>query len=81
MEAGFFTMADVQRVLDCTNVDEAKAALNAKIAQFKVDHPKVHADNLAKAMSAIAKARSKHQLAFTVTNFVLAHPFEGLKVI
>lgn len=81
METGFFTMADVQRVLDCASVDEAKAVLNAKIAQFKVDHPKVHSENLSKAIVAIDKARSKHQLAFTVTNFVLAHPSEGLKVI
>ena len=81
MDTGFFTMADVQRVLDCGSVDEARVELKSKIAQFRADHPRTHLENLAKVDSAINKARSKHQLAFTVTNFVLAHPSEGLKVI
>ena len=81
MDTGFFTMADVQNVLACGSVDEAREQLHSKIAAFKASHPMVHLDNLAKATAAIDKARSKHQLAFTVTNFVLAHPSEGLKVI
>lgn len=81
MEAGFFSMTDVQRVLDCSSLDEAKSQLTTKLTQFKAAHPRVHTDNLLKASAAITKARSKQQLAFTITNFVLAHPSEGLKVI
>lgn len=81
METGFFVMSDVQRVLDCHSTEAAKAMLNAKLEAFKEAHPRVHADNLLKVNSAISKARTKQQLAFAVTNFVLAHPSEGLKVI
>ncbi len=81
MESGFFVMEDVQRVLDAASVTAGAELLRAKIGKFQAEHPRVNPANIAKAEAAIARARTKQQLAFTVTNFVLAHPTEGLKVL
>ena len=77
IEAGFFTMDDVvavEKIKDLAAakayaVERVEAQLNAKPA------------NISKAKAHIAHAKSVVQLMMTLTNYVLAHPSEHLKVI
>lgn len=77
MNTGFFTMEDVYALVDMKTLDEAKAYALGKIKEM----PEAKPENISKATAAVNKATSLVKLIQTVTNFVLAHPSEGLKVI
>lgn len=78
---GFFCQEDVNAVASLTNLDTAKKYAMNKISEFSAHHPGVHLDNISKAEKAVSSARSLNSLLFTLQNFVLAHPSEGLRVI
>jgi hypothetical protein len=77
MKPGFFTMETVHAVMMETDLTKAKAlALEAIRAQ-----PDAKTENKSKAQIAIERATSVKALGITLTNFLLAHPSEGLKVL
>lgn len=79
--AGFFNMEDVNTITKSSSMEDAQKYLNSKIEQFVSEHPGTVFSNVAKATTMITKAKSLKNLAIDVSNFVLAHPSEGLKVI
>ncbi len=82
MRQGFFTQTNVNHIAtQCRSADEGKNYLTSIIDQHITDHPGTKPENVVKIRQAIQKARNVRDLVFTVQNFVLAHPSEGLKVI
>ena len=77
MKAGFFTMDTVHAVMKEKDLVAAKL-----IAVTAIDEiPTAKLENKAKAKADIDRARTVVQLGTTMTNFLLAHPSEGLKCI
>ncbi len=74
-ETGFFNMELVHKVLKCESLDSAKEYARTAISHYE-NARKV---NLQKAHVMVTKARSKKELAFGMSNFVLA--FQGLNTI
>ena len=81
IDRGFFEMKDVSAVLASSNLDNAKQYLSDKIDAFVLIHPTTRAENIAKALKMINVAKSKDKLALSVSDFILAHTSENLKVI
>ena len=79
--AGFFNMDDVTYVTTCKTLQSAQDYLWGKVNEFQRDHVNVELTNVHKVSNMILKARSVNNLATDVSNFVLAHPSEGLKVL
>lgn len=79
--AGFFTMEDVNHVLTYKSLQGAQDYLWGKVNEFQRDHVNVELTNVHKVSNMILKAKSVNNLAIDVSNFVLAHPSEGLKVL
>lgn len=77
---GFFEMADVNVVVNLT-IDHAKKYALQKIEDFKQQHPAVQKSNVVKVERIIQKANCPKKLAIDISNFILAHPSENLKVI
>lgn len=77
MKGGFFTMEDARHIAGLKDLSEAKTYANSRIDA----QPKALPGNVAKAKSAVAAATSVPRLTMAISNFVLAHPSEGLKVI
>lgn len=78
MEVGFFTMDTVREVCSQSTLSAAKqVALNA--IEKKARHAK--ADNVVKATKMVNSARSIVALGQGLTNFLLAHPSENLKLV
>jgi len=63
------------------DLDSAKQYVMNKISEYSSQHPGVLSENVVKAQKAVLMARSVNSLLFTLQNFVLAHPSEGLRVI
>ena len=78
---GFFNMSDVTYVTTCKTLQSAQDQLWGKVNEFQRDHVNVELTNVHKVSNMILKAKSVNNLAIDVSNFVLAHPSEGLKVI
>lgn len=81
MRTGFFTQSNVNHVATLTNPEDGKNYLSTIIDQHITNHPGTKPENVSKIRQAIQKARTIRDLTFTVQNFVLAHPSEGLKVL
>jgi hypothetical protein len=81
MQTGFFVMKDAAQVLHYKDLSEAKAYLKQRIDEFLVEHPSTEKKNIAKAEQMISSALSIQRLSIAVSNFVLAHTSENLKVI
>lgn len=81
INAGFFEMSDTNRVLSGVSLGEAKLYLTSKVENFEKSHPGVLITNTSKAYSMINRAKNLRSLAVDVSNFVLAHPSEGLKTL
>ena len=75
-ETGFFTMDDV-RAIEKMNLTAAKEFALSKINAM----PNARRENLVKATNVVNRAKNVPALMFSMTNFVLAHPSENLKVI
>ena len=80
MDTGFFTMDDVTAISKMSDLQKAKQHATSIVDNFIAAHQQVHKDNVQKVTAMIAKARSVNQLMFSMSNLVLAHPSEGLKV-
>ena len=77
MKQGFFNMDAVNTVIGMTDLEAARG-----YAQTQIDNCKgATLKNIHSATYAIKKAKSTKELAMTLTNFLLAHPSENLKVI
>lgn len=78
MKEGFFNMETVQAVCDQTDLNKAK-----QIALDRIDKTKRYAtpENIHKAICMVNHARTVKNLAIAISNFILAHPSEGLKAI
>jgi hypothetical protein len=75
-KTGVFSMENVNQVLLIESIESAK--------QYAVDlvkhcDPKVHKENINKALVMIRRSKSVSNLAFGMSNFILA--FQGEKVI
>lgn len=81
IEKGFFCQDDVHKILKFKTLNEAKQYAGNSIDQFVSSHPLTRGVNIEKARKIVAKARSQTELAFSVQNFIMAHPSEGLSVI
>lgn len=78
IKPGFFTMDVVIEV--CAQKDVAKARAIAMKSIEKM-HGYATPENIAKATSMVEKAKDVRKLGLDITNFLLAHPSEGLKTI
>lgn len=77
MKAGFFTMDTVHEVMKQKTLGEAQAIAYKAIE----DMPSAKPENKAKAKAMVDRAKTVNQLGMALTNFLLAHPSEGLKCI
>ena len=78
MKPGFFTMDVVIEV--CAQKDIATARSIAMKSVSKM-HGYATAENILKATTMVEKAKDVRKLGLDITNFLLAHPSEGLKTI
>ena len=81
MNVGFFEMSDTHILLAQKTLQDAKKYAEDKVLQYKNAHSATEKSNINKAMKMIDNAKSVQQLANAVSDFVLAHPSENLKVI
>lgn len=81
-ERGFFTMGDVTRILSgCKSLKEAQDSAHELVNIYVDKHPKVRVENVRKAVKMIETSRNIQQLGQGMTEFILAHTSENLKVI
>lgn len=74
ISTGFFTVGTLTLINNAKDLAEAKrVALAAVNAQ-----PNARDKNIKKALAVINTAKSKKSLLLSLTNFMLAHPSEGL---
>ena len=76
MGCSVFNMDHVRQVAVMTNLNEAK-----KFALDLLNNSTANATNKAKIKKIIESSRTVLNLATTMSNHLLAHPGEGLKVI
>lgn len=73
---GIFSMDVVHQILAAKNLGDAKNIAVEKITEYS---RKIKEENVKKAKVMIAKAKNLNELAFGMSNFILA--FQGEKVI
>ena len=78
VKPGFFTMDVVTEV--CAQKDLAVAREIAMKSIAKM-HGYATPENISKATKMVEKAKNIRALGIDITNFLLAHPSEGLKTI
>ena len=81
IETGFFQMEDVVQITKLKNLDSGQGYALQKISEFVVQHPRTKPENISKAIKMVNSARTPRGLALDVSNFILAHSSENLKVI
>lgn len=74
---GFFNMDLIKTVCNQTNIYTAKNLCYNAIESM----PGASKENKLKARAVVDKAPTIQKLAITLTNFMLAHPSENLKVM
>jgi len=74
---GFFTMDAVTAVCNETDLSAAKQIATACITKQCYATP----ENIAKAHQMVQRAKTIKNLGLGMTNFLLAHPSENLKII
>ena len=77
METGFFSMDLINQINKIKDLNEAKQVANSAVNSFK--NAKI--ENTRKALSMVGKCRTVNELVIGMSNFLLAHPSEGLKAI
>lgn len=75
-QTGVFSMDVVHKILSATSLEEAKELATQAVKDYD---RKVKKDNLLKASKMIGKSKDQKDLAFGMSNFILA--FQGEKVI
>ena len=78
IEKGFFNMDLVNEISAMTDVTVAKERAYEAIANLPY---KAQAVNIVKAQKIVNDAKSVEGLLFSLTNYILAHPSEDLKVV
>ena len=73
---GIFSMDVVHQILAAKSLGDAKNIAVEKITEYS---RKIKEENVKKAKAMIAKAKNLNELAFGMSNFILA--FQGEKVI
>jgi hypothetical protein len=81
IQPGFFTMEDATIVLAAPNIFEAKRHAHQRIIDYVQVHPDTHKSNITKAENMVNRSSTMRQLAMAISDFVLAHTSENLKVI
>ena len=82
IQTGFFTMADSTFILqNCSTLKSAQLHATQRVEEFRKNHPGVDTVNVTKALKMIDKSKSALGVAHGISDFVLAHTSEGLKVI
>jgi hypothetical protein len=77
-KAGFFNIETIQAVCDQTDLAQAKQIALQRIAETKRF---ATSENIYKATHMVEHARTVRNLGIAMSNFMLAHPSEGLKTI
>ena len=78
---GFFSQEHVNALMGMTGLHDARDYILGVVEQYTRDHPRVNKENLRKISTILQRARTPQQLAYSVQNFILAHPSEGLRVV
>ena len=81
MEAGFFKMENVTTVTKLNSIVQARGYALEVVENFVAQHPDTRQENINKANKMILKSRNPIELGINMSNFLLAHPSEGLKTI
>lgn len=77
MKTGFFIMEDVNNVLKCNNIFEARKYAHERVKEFT--NAKKY--NIIKIKELINSVTTVERLAFMISNHILAHPSENMKAI
>jgi len=80
IDTGFFTMDDVRQVMACPSIEAARRRALESVEAYQRLHS-ARPENLAKVRRVINTSRTVLQLGTALTNMVLAHPSENLKVV
>jgi hypothetical protein len=81
IDPGFFSQEHVNVLMGMTGLHDARNYILDVVQRYERDHPRVNKENLRKVSIIIQRAKTPQQLAFSVQNFILAHPSEGLRVV
>lgn len=76
---GIFSMDAVHKILKASSLEEAKEIAKNSIAEIAKLGKKVRQENVKKAQVMVDKAKNAENIAFGMSNFILA--FQGEKVI
>lgn len=80
-KTGFFTMQDVNEVINKGDLILGKEYLQNRINTFISVHPNTEQHNIVKANHMINNATSLKKLGISVANFILARESSKFKVI
>lgn len=78
IKPGFFTMDVVTEVCKQKDIVAARAIAMKSVEKM---YGYATAENILKAKTMVEKAKDVRKLGLDITNFLLAHPSEGLKTI
>ena len=76
---GIFSMDVVHQILKASSLEEAKKLAKDAIAMIVESGKKIREENIKKAKAMVDKAKNVQNVAFGMSNFILA--FQGEKVI
>lgn len=79
MGTGIFSMDAVHNILKASSLEEAKEIAKNSIVEIARLGKKVRQENVKKAQVMVDKAKNAENIAFGMSNFILA--FQGEKVI
>ena len=78
-KTGIFSMDVVHQILAASSLEEAKKLAKDAIVMIAESDKKVREENIKKAKAMVEKAKNAQNIAFGMSNFILA--FQGEKVI
>ena len=78
-KTGIFSMDVVHQILTASSLEEAKKLAKDAIVMIAESGKKVREENIKKAKAMVEKAKNAQNIAFGMSNFILA--FQGEKVI
>ena len=77
--SGIFSMSVIQKILNTESLEEAKRLATDAVAKISESGKKIKQENIRKAKVMIEKSKTPKNIAFGMSNFILA--FQGEKVI
>lgn len=81
IQTGFFTIEVLNEIDKAQTLAQGKVIAAKSVDKFIEEHPKVKSYNVKKAREVINRSNSLKTLLISVSNFMLAHPSEGLKIV